>query len=132
MIDTRPAPVKDQPLGIPVYSTTRPKSQKEVLSYSPTEQHTIDGLRTRRTSEPTYPLPPRSQFALGFRPSGFGTNLRKTPQNLPISSSNGALNFAAAIENESERFQNQLKANTNILLDGNPTFHPRVTDRADV
>ena len=130
-------PPKDQPLGIPVYSIARPKShvQKSVdHSYSPTEHttHTIDGLRTRRTSEPTYPLPPRSQFALGFRPSGFGTNLRKTPQNLPLSSSNGALNFADAIDNERETFQNQLKANTNILLDDNSTYHPRVTDRADV
>ena len=128
-------PVKDQPLGIPVYSIARPKSIQKDHRYSPTgtEHHTIDGLRTRRTSEPTYPLPPRSQFALGFRPSGFGTNLRKTPQNLPIiSSSNGALNFAEAIDNERETFQNQLKANTNILLDGNSTYGPRVTDRADV
>ena len=103
----------------------------------------------RRRNEPTYPLPPRSQFALGtsngaFRASGIGTNLRKTPQNFDVlSTSSGSPNgliFGADMQlsktlsenGSNERFQNKLKANTNILLNGESPYYPRVTDRADV
>ena len=147
MVESRPAP-KDQPLGIPVY--TRPKSQKEP-KYSlnePNSSTMTTAMTNRRRSEPSYPLPPRSQFPLGgsngaFRPSGFGTNLRKTPQNVDIISSNG-MNYSTADlsknpttttkdHNNSERFQSKLKSNTNTLLgQGESQYYPRVTDRADV
>ncbi len=99
-------------------------------------------------------FPFRSQFALNgssnslahngaFRASGFGTQLRKTPQNVdlsPISTSPNGLGVLAEelqlklpnLDNNNDRFQAKLKANANILLSGESQYYPRVTDRADV
>ena len=160
LIDSRPIP-KDQPIGIPIYSTARGKSSKEpkfslnepTMVTSPPLNGTVPpsaAANSRRRSEPTYPLPPRSQFALGsngngaFRASGFGTNLRKTPQNIDLSpTSSGSpifpdqqhlqqLNKTNEVNNQDRLFQSKLKANTNILLVGDSQYYPRVTDRADV
>ena len=90
---------------------------------------------------------PRSQFALGsngngaFRASGFGTNLRKTPQNIDLSpSTSGSPIFSDQMQqltksngtSNDRLFQSQLKPNTNILLVGESQYYPRTTDRADV
>ena len=153
LIDHRPIIPQDQPIGIPIYSTARSKPPKEFKS-SQLEPNLVTplngtvGATARRRPEPTYPLPPRSQFALGstngaFRASGIGTNLRKTPQNFDVlSTSSGSPNgliFGAAdsqlaknLTASSERFQSHFKSNTNILLGGESQYYPRVTDRADV
>ena len=92
------------------------------------------------------PFYSRSQFALGsngngaFRASGFGTNLRKTPQNVDLSpTTSGSPIFSDQMQqlnksNESNErlFQSKLQANKNILLVGESQYYPRVTDRADV
>lgn len=155
MVESRPVP-KDQPIGIPIYSTARGKSQKEpkfslnepqMVSPPPLNGTVPAQTGARRRTEPTYPLPPRSQFALGsngngaFRASGFGTNLRKTPQNIDLSpSTSGSPIFSDQMQqltksngtSNDRLFQSQLKPNTNILLVGESQYYPRTTDRADV
>jgi len=154
MIDSRPTVPKEQPIGIPIYSTARGKSQKEPkfsinepqMTSTPLNGTVMASGNRRRSVEPTYPLPPRSQFALGsngngaFRASGFGTNLRKTPQNVDLSpTTSGSPIFSDQMQqlnksNESNErlFQSKLQANKNILLVGESQYYPRVTDRADV
>ena len=67
MIDSRPTVPKEQPIGIPIYSTARGKSQKEPkfsindpqMTSTPLNGTVMASGNRRRSVEPTYPLPPR-------------------------------------------------------------------------
>ena len=85
----------------------------------------------------TYPLPPSSQFALGTaaRASGFGTVVRKTPQNTDLPG-NG-INFPEFKEHPNSdaasNFASKLRTSTSSIPGGEEShYYPRARDRADV
>ena len=132
LIGSRPLP-KEQPLGIPTVSRPFPKEakyyQKEPI-VTPMNG-TVTTVSRKRSEPATYPLPPSSQFALGSaaRPSGFGTVVRKTPQNVDI-----PVNFPE-FKNQAEAndFATKLRTSTSNIPGGEEShYYPRARDRADV
>ena len=63
------------------------------------------------------------------RPSGFGTVVRKTPQNIDI-----PINFAEFKEkSEAANFASKLRTSTSSIPGGEDShYYPRARDRADV
>ena len=106
-----------------------------------TTSTTVPRKRSEATysKQVTYPLPPSSQFALGTaaRPSGFGTVVRKTPQNTDLPG-NGGINFPEFKEHHSNgdaasNFASKLRTSTSSIPGGEEShYYPRARDRADV
>jgi len=122
---------KEQPLGIPTVTLPRHKRDTHYAS-----KESISGPiigQTLRRPEPTYPLPPRSQFALRSSQGSAFTVARKTPQNVDISDlQNYTENLQKEFTGENGKFQAKLRSSTSSLPGGESLYYPRVRDRADV
>lgn len=151
----------EQPLGIPTYAAplnkrSRPQQAQQQQAQQQQSRHKeeatlapMSGTVTtmpKRRPEPTYPLPPRSQFPLAGRPIGQGglrpTGVRKTPQNVDTSphssasSSNNNITYAELQFSKfrqgdnNNRFQSKFKHDMSEGTVG--SYYPRARDRADV